>query len=84
MRRTLFPCLLMLSVVAATARASNDARADYPLDTVPRELPPDVRRPRCDRDVLVRYKQTVIGVAWSVLRPALTILIFWFIIELQY
>jgi len=31
------------------------------------------------RDVLVRYKQTVIGVAWSVLRPALTILIFWFI-----
>lgn len=31
------------------------------------------------RDVLVRYKQTVIGVAWSVLRPLLTILIFWFI-----
>ena len=31
------------------------------------------------RDVLVRYKQTVIGVAWSVLRPLLTILIFWVI-----
>jgi hypothetical protein len=60
MRRTLFPCLLMLSVVAATARASNDARADYPLDTVPRELPPDVRRPRCDRDVLVRYRGTAL------------------------
>lgn len=28
------------------------------------------------RDVLVRYKQTVIGVAWSVVRPLLTILIF--------
>ncbi len=27
------------------------------------------------RDVLVRYKQTVIGVAWSVLRPLLTMLI---------
>lgn len=31
------------------------------------------------RDVRVRYKQTVIGVAWSVLRPLLTIAIFWFI-----
>lgn len=31
------------------------------------------------RDVLVRYKQTVIGIAWSVLRPLLTILIFWFV-----
>lgn len=28
------------------------------------------------RDVLVRYKQTVIGVAWSVLRPFLTMLVF--------
>jgi lipopolysaccharide transport system permease protein len=28
------------------------------------------------RDILVRYKQTVIGVAWAVLRPALTMLIF--------
>ena len=28
------------------------------------------------RDLLVRYKQTVIGVAWSVLRPILTMLIF--------
>jgi lipopolysaccharide transport system permease protein len=27
------------------------------------------------RDILVRYKQTVIGVAWAVLRPLLTILI---------
>lgn len=31
------------------------------------------------RDVRVRYKQTVVGVAWSVLRPLLTIAIFWFI-----
>ncbi len=31
------------------------------------------------RDVRVRYKQTVIGVAWSVLRPLLTIAVFWFI-----
>ena len=27
------------------------------------------------RDVLVRYKQTVIGIAWSILRPLITILI---------
>ncbi len=31
------------------------------------------------RDILVRYKQTAIGVAWSVLRPALTIAVFWFV-----
>ena len=31
------------------------------------------------RDVLVRYKQTAIGIAWSVLRPALTIGVFWFV-----
>ncbi len=28
------------------------------------------------RDILVRYKQTVIGVAWSVLRPILTMVVF--------
>jgi len=28
------------------------------------------------RDVLVRYKQTVLGVAWALLRPALTLVIF--------
>ena len=28
------------------------------------------------RDILVRYKQTVVGVAWAVLRPFLTMLIF--------
>ncbi len=28
------------------------------------------------RDILVRYKQTAIGIAWSVLRPLLTMLIF--------
>jgi len=28
------------------------------------------------RDVAVRYKQTVIGVAWAVLRPFLTMVIF--------
>src|SRR3989304_2707206 len=28
------------------------------------------------RDILVRYKQTVIGVAWAVIRPFLTMLIF--------
>lgn len=31
------------------------------------------------RDVLVRYKQTVIGIAWSVIRPFLTMLIFTFV-----
>lgn len=31
------------------------------------------------RDVLVRYKQTTIGIAWSVIRPLLTIAVFWFI-----
>ncbi|MEP7305901.1 MAG: ABC transporter permease [Acidobacteriota bacterium] len=28
------------------------------------------------RDIVVRYKQTVIGVAWALLRPALTMLVF--------
>ena len=28
------------------------------------------------RDILVRYKQTVIGVTWSVLRPVLTMIVF--------
>ncbi len=28
------------------------------------------------RDILVRYKQTVIGLAWSVIRPVLTIVVF--------
>jgi lipopolysaccharide transport system permease protein len=28
------------------------------------------------RDILVRYKQTVIGIAWSVLRPIITMIIF--------
>src|SRR5437879_12644450 len=28
------------------------------------------------RDIAVRYKQTVIGVAWALLRPALTMLVF--------
>lgn len=31
------------------------------------------------RDILVRYKQTVIGVAWAVIRPLLTMLILTFI-----
>jgi len=31
------------------------------------------------RDILVRYKQTVIGIAWAVVRPFLTMLIFTFI-----
>lgn len=28
------------------------------------------------RDILVRYKQTVIGIAWSVIRPLLTMIVF--------
>lgn len=28
------------------------------------------------RDIIVRYKQTVIGIAWSVIRPVLTMIIF--------
>src|SRR5689334_5624138 len=28
------------------------------------------------RDILVRYKQTAIGVVWALLRPALTMLVF--------
>jgi|ERR1035438_2704369 lipopolysaccharide transport system permease protein len=31
------------------------------------------------RDILVRYKQTVIGIAWAVVRPLLTTLVFSFI-----
>lgn len=31
------------------------------------------------RDILVRYKQTAIGVAWSVIRPLLTMVVFTFI-----
>lgn len=31
------------------------------------------------RDILVRYKQTVIGIAWSVIRPLLTMIVFTFI-----
>jgi lipopolysaccharide transport system permease protein len=31
------------------------------------------------RDMLVRYKQTVLGVAWSVIRPVLTTIVFTFI-----
>ena len=28
------------------------------------------------RDIAVRYKQTAIGVAWALLRPAVTMLVF--------
>ena len=28
------------------------------------------------RDILVRYKQTVIGIAWSVIRPFVTMVVF--------
>lgn len=31
------------------------------------------------RDILVRYKQTVFGVAWSVVRPVLTMIVFTFV-----
>jgi lipopolysaccharide transport system permease protein len=31
------------------------------------------------RDILVRYKQTVIGIAWAVVRPLLTMLVFTFV-----
>lgn len=31
------------------------------------------------RDIKVRYKQTVIGVAWSIIRPLLTMLVFTFV-----
>ncbi len=31
------------------------------------------------RDVLVRYKQTAIGIAWSVIRPLLTLVVFTFV-----
>jgi lipopolysaccharide transport system permease protein len=31
------------------------------------------------RDILVRYKQTVIGLAWSLLRPLLTMIVFAFV-----
>ena len=33
------------------------------------------------RDILVRYKQTVVGVAWAVLRPLLTMLVFVVVFE---
>jgi lipopolysaccharide transport system permease protein len=31
------------------------------------------------RDVLVRYKQTIIGVLWAVIRPFLTMVVFVFV-----
>jgi lipopolysaccharide transport system permease protein len=31
------------------------------------------------RDISVRYKQTLVGILWAVIRPALTIAIFWII-----
>src|SRR3954465_2071683 len=31
------------------------------------------------RDILVRYKQTVIGVAWALIRPFLTMVVFTFV-----
>ena len=31
------------------------------------------------RDILVRYKQTVIGIAWALIRPFLTMLVFTFV-----
>lgn len=31
------------------------------------------------RDILVRYKQTVIGIAWSLIRPLLTMVVFTFV-----
>lgn len=31
------------------------------------------------RDIAVRYKQTVIGIAWSVIRPVLTMMVFTFV-----
>jgi lipopolysaccharide transport system permease protein len=34
------------------------------------------------RDLMVRYKQTVLGVAWAVLQPVLTMLVFWVIFGL--
>jgi lipopolysaccharide transport system permease protein len=33
------------------------------------------------RDILVRYKQTVVGIAWSVVRPLLTMLVFTFVFQ---
>ncbi|MBQ3377406.1 MAG: ABC transporter permease, partial [Synergistaceae bacterium] len=31
------------------------------------------------RDILIRYKQTVIGVAWSVIRPLISMVVFTFV-----
>jgi len=31
------------------------------------------------RDILVRYKQTIIGISWAVIRPVLTMLVFTFV-----
>ena len=28
------------------------------------------------RDILVRYKQTIIGIAWAIIRPVLTMVVF--------
>lgn len=33
------------------------------------------------RDILVRYKQTVVGMAWALIRPFLTMLVFTFVFE---
>jgi lipopolysaccharide transport system permease protein len=34
------------------------------------------------RDVKTRYKQTVLGVAWAVLQPVMTMLVFWIVFSL--
>ena len=33
------------------------------------------------RDILVRYKQTVIGLAWALIRPLLTMIVFVFVFD---
>jgi len=33
------------------------------------------------RDVMVRYKQTLLGAAWAILKPFLTMVILYFIVD---
>jgi lipopolysaccharide transport system permease protein len=76
----------MVKFMATTASPSNlqhiQIRADSNLTTFElREIfrYRDLLLSLADRDIRVRYKQTVIGVAWVVLQPLMTSLIFAFV-----
>lgn len=56
MRRVVVGLFLLVSVFSTNVRAAEE----YALDRVPRMLPAETRRVRCDRTPLVRYRGTAI------------------------